>query len=155
MRRTILAGSLCLTLGLLLSGCSDDNANDPNKLSASLAGANETPPNQSAGTGTASFTVNGTSVQFSLDVSGLTGVTAAHIHSGAAGTAGPVRVTLFSGPQTGAVTGMLVQGSFSTNNVTGITFDQLLTEMRSGAAYVNVHTLTFPAGEIRGQLKIQ
>jgi hypothetical protein len=32
-------------------------------------------------------------------------------------------------------------------------FDDLIAKMRSGDAYVNVHTVAFPAGEIRGQLK--
>jgi hypothetical protein len=31
-------------------------------------------------------------------------------------------------------------------------FDELLEAIRAGVAYVNVHTSTFPAGEIRGQL---
>jgi hypothetical protein len=33
------------------------------------------------------------------------------------------------------------------------TFEDLLAKIRSGDAYVNVHTLAFPAGEIRGQFK--
>jgi len=32
-------------------------------------------------------------------------------------------------------------------------FDEAIRAMRSGLAYANVHTVTFPTGEIRGQLK--
>ena len=31
-------------------------------------------------------------------------------------------------------------------------FDELIERMRSGDAYVNVHTLVFPGGEIRGDI---
>src|SRR5690606_18918505 len=31
-------------------------------------------------------------------------------------------------------------------------FEELVRAIRSGAAYVHVHTMTFPAGEIRGQV---
>ena len=33
-------------------------------------------------------------------------------------------------------------------------FAELIRAIRSGNAYVNVHTMTFPAGEIRGQLSV-
>jgi CHRD domain len=58
-------------------------------------------------------------------------------------------------------TGVLVSGS---NGITegGITFDSLLSAMRTGGAYVNVHTSDgdagpgdFPNGEIRGQIDAQ
>src|SRR6266566_3943059 len=35
---------------------------------------------------------------------------------------------------------------------TGMTLDSLLVLMRNGHAYVNVHTVAHPAGEIRGQV---
>jgi hypothetical protein len=48
---------------------------------------------------------------------------------------------------------VLIQGSFTAADVTGITYDQLLTEMRNGNAYANVHTTAFGGGEIRGQIR--
>ncbi len=35
-----------------------------------------------------------------------------------------------------------------------ISFDDLLSAMRNGNAYVNVHTKVYPAGEIRGQVSM-
>jgi hypothetical protein len=32
-------------------------------------------------------------------------------------------------------------------------FAELVRALRAGAAYANVHTTTFPAGEIRGQIE--
>jgi len=59
-----------------------------------------------------------------------------------------------NGPTTGSVDGNLVQATFTSSDVTGVAFNDLLNEMRNGNAYVNVHTTTFPAGEIRGQLQL-
>jgi hypothetical protein len=50
--------------------------------------------------------------------------------------------------------GTLVEGSFTAANVTGIDFNTLIEELRAGTAYVNFHTTTYPAGEIRGQVRL-
>jgi hypothetical protein len=39
--------------------------------------------------------------------------------------------------------------------VTGVSYEELLNAMRSGNAYVNVHTTTYPGGEIRGIVRSQ
>jgi hypothetical protein len=76
-----------------------------------------------------------------MNVSGLTEVTAAHIHTGGPGeTGGPV-VTL-TAPQDGT-SGSCVQ-------VTPEVSAALLAN--PGGYYVNVHTRAFPSGAIRGQL---
>ena len=36
----------------------------------------------------------------------------------------------------------------------GISYAQLIAEMRAGTAYGNVHTTQFPGGEIRGQVQV-
>jgi hypothetical protein len=76
-----------------------------------------------------------------MNVSGLDNVTAAHIHTGAAGqTGGPV-VTL-EAPE-GGTSGGCAQ-------VTPEVSAALLAN--PGGYYVNVHTRQFPSGAIRGQL---
>jgi hypothetical protein len=98
----------------------------------------------SAGSGTFAATVTksdtGASVSWQLSFSGLTGnAIAAHIHTGATGSPGPVVLAL-CGPCTSPASG--------TGNLT----DAALQAIEAGTAYVNVHTPTNPGGEIRGQL---
>jgi hypothetical protein len=104
--------------------------------------------------------IEGNTVHYAIETNAISGVTGAHIHSGVSGTNGPIRISLYPRPgvnfastPTGGVDGILIQGSFTAADVTGISFDALVAEMRSGAAYANVHTSTFPGGEIRGQLR--
>jgi hypothetical protein len=63
------------------------------------------------------------------------------------------RVTLFQGSMQ-SVNGRLVEGSFTAADVTGVSYETLVEQMRTGAAYVNVHTTQFPGGEIRGQTEL-
>jgi Cu/Zn superoxide dismutase len=91
-------------------------------------------------TATTTKTATGATLTWTLTFSNLTGAAvAAHIHTGPRGQAGPVVVPL-CGPCTSGVTG--------TANVDST----LLATIQSGGAYVNVHTPTNPAGEIRAQL---
>ncbi|MBM4025735.1 MAG: CHRD domain-containing protein, partial [Planctomycetes bacterium] len=57
----------------------------------------------------------------------------------------------------GEFTGVLSEGVFTAAHLVGPlagkTLADLLTAIREDRAYVNVHTLQFPAGEIRGGLK--
>lgn len=92
---------------------------------------------------------------FSLNVRNITAATAAHIHAGGPDVAGPVMVFLFSGPATGSgFTGLLSSGEINrtTSFTAPFTLDSVLTRMRNGTAYVNVHTTANPGGEIRGQI---
>lgn len=94
-------------------------------------------------------------IRFALGVNNINAVTAAHIHAGGPNDAGPVMVFLFAGPTTGnAFTGQLAEGDISraSNFSSPFNLDSLLTRMRNGTAYVNVHTTANPGGEIRGQI---
>jgi hypothetical protein len=154
MRRSAFIAPICLLLALLGPGCGDNDDQDTFSA-APLAGSNEVPARTTAAAGTASFTAEGTTVRFSVELSSISGVTMAHVHSGAAGTNGPIRVALYTGPVTGSVSGRLVEGTFTDADVTGIGFNELLNEMRNGMAYVNVHTTAFPDGEVRAQVRIE
>jgi hypothetical protein len=141
------------------AGC-NDATEDVTLFQADLSGANEVPPRGTAAQGAAGLQVDGTTVHYSIEVHAISAVTGAHIHSGAAGVNGPIRISLYPGPgvnfsttPTGNVDGVLIQGSFSSSQVVGITYDQLLSELRAGTAYVNVHTSQFPGGEVRGQTR--
>jgi len=92
--------------------------------------------------GKGSFTahITGKKLSFTLKFSGLTGAaSAAHIHLGAKGKAGPVIVPL-CGPCKTTVTGTVALTA------------AVIKEIEAGKTYVNVHTAKFPNGEIRGQL---
>lgn len=95
-------------------------------------------------------------ISFALNVTNINAATAAHIHAGGPDVAGPVMVFLFSGPATGnGFSGLLSSGEISRRSsfTAPFTLDSLLTRMRNGTAYVNVHTTANPGGEIRGQIQ--
>jgi hypothetical protein len=99
-----------------------------------------------------------------LQVEGISDVTQAHIHIGHPGENGPVVVTLFplagqNELRSGAVSGVLSSGNITAQDLmgplAGKTLVDLVREIESGNAYVNVHTKTNPGGEIRGQLNAE
>jgi hypothetical protein len=147
---------LCATLAAAsfsATGCNDATEGQTLFTSA-LRGTNEVPARDTAASGSAGFTLDGDTVFFAIEVNQIDQVTMAHIHSGVAGANGPVRVDLFLGPTTGPVNGRLVEGRFTAADVRGVTFEEILNQMRAGAAYVNVHTTRFPSGEVRGQTQL-
>ena len=82
----------------------------------------------------------GGSISWQMSFNGLTAnAIAAHIHTGAVGSPGPVVLAL-CGPCTSPASG------------TGALTQATLDAIQAGTAYVNVHTPTNPGGEIRGQL---
>jgi hypothetical protein len=135
-------------------------------FSATLAGANETPPVASPATGSMTVTLSGDLLSVIVNFSGLTSPdTASHIHCcGPVGVAEPIAVPFTTFP-----TG-LTAGSFSSSyNLTdiGVYSAAFLTAnggtaasaeaafiagLNGGQSYGNVHSANFPGGEIRGQL---
>jgi CHRD domain len=109
-------------------------------------------------------------INYELSYKGLQGeVRQAHIHLGQHGVNGGVMVFLCQTtvnpdptglaptcPQAGMVTGVLQAANVVGPTAQGIDpleFAELLTAIRGGVAYVNVHSSRFPGGEIRGQLR--
>jgi hypothetical protein len=124
------------------------------KFTATLSGQEEVPPTNSQATGMAEFTVMGDSVEYTVNASGMQGVTAGHIHSGKQGENGPVVVTLFKNDtptnevsETGSITPDKLEGPMAGKQLT-----DLASAMNNGDTYVNVHTEQNPDGEIRGQI---
>jgi len=152
-------GSMFALLLLVSAAACTKGSDNVTVFQSTLTGANEVPPRGTAANGAVGFNVEGTTVHYSIEVHQINSVTGAHVHSGAAGVNGPIRISLYPRPgvnfattATGAINGVLIQGSFTAGDVTGVTFDQLLDQMRAGTAYANVHTSTFPGGEVRGQV---
>jgi hypothetical protein len=157
---------------LLLGFASSAHATITN-YATSLSGANEVPPNSSPGTGMATLLVDDVLNEMTLhvDFSGLVGTTtAAHIHcctmdpqTGNAGVA--TTVPTFSMFPLGVTAGtydttldLLSADSYNPAFVTanGGTLASaeaaLLAGLASGSAYLNIHSSTYTAGEIRGFL---
>jgi hypothetical protein len=151
MRNLLGRIAVCAAAGVLALSCSK-GSDDVEIFQADLSGANENPPRATGATGTSQITIDGDRVFFVVEVHDINAVSLSHIHVGPTTANGPVRVNFFTGPTTGPLNGILAQGSFGSADVISISYDQLLAEIRNGNAYVNVHSPTFPGGEIRGQL---
>ncbi len=111
------------------------------EFEAYLLGKSEVPKGAPAGKGTAKITITGTKVCWKFTgVKGIDKVTASHIHIGKAGTSGNVVVAFFAGSlkATGCVPSTAAVVNAIAKNPKGY--------------YVNIHTLKYPAGAIRGQL---
>lgn len=119
-------------------------------LSASLDGSQEVPPNASPGTGAGMMTYDDATNQLNWNISFsglLTGTTASHFHGPAApGVNAGVQVTIPLGAYAGMTSGTLI--GMATLTVTQEA--QLLSDLW----YINIHTSTFPGGEIRGQVQV-
>jgi hypothetical protein len=96
----------------------------------------------------------GDSVGYTVNASGMQGVTAGHIHSGKQGENGPVVVTLFKNDsptnevsETSSITPDKLEGPMAGKQLT-----DLASAMNNGDTYVNIHTEENPNGEIRGQI---
>ncbi len=168
MKHAFLQGCIALVLGLagLTAGATT--------YTTSLSGAIEAPPNASPGTGTVlvDFDIDRHTLAIDVSFSGLlAGTTAAHIHCctalPATGNAGVATQTpTFAGFPPGVTSGTY-QRLFDTSDAAswnasfiaangGTTAGAeaaLLAGLDAGTAYFNLHTETFPAGEIRGFLQ--
>jgi hypothetical protein len=124
-----------------------------------LTGFEEVPPvNNTSAIGVAEFKLGQDNIMYTVNVTDIENVTAAHIHSGQVGENGPIVITLFKEdtPTTAMTTGVLSEGNITATNLEGPMAGQLLSNlisaMRNDQTYVNVHTQQNPNGEIRGQI---
>jgi hypothetical protein len=129
-------------------------------LTATLTTSSEVPvcASASAGaTGSGTVTINqaGTSVVVSNFVfSGLSGsATMAHIHSGAAGVAGPIVLDFGANP-TSPINRTFTAADYPSPAPANApaNFAAFVAAMRTGQSYFNVHTSACSTGEIRGQI---
>jgi CHRD domain len=147
--------SLLLAFVFLLSSCVKDDVETRNfqyqKTGIVLSGAQETPANPSTALGSMDVTYRSDTKTLTYKVtwSGLTGpVAAMHIHGQApSGFAAAV----FQGF---TVTGLLASGTYSGSLlIDGVAIKE--ENLLNGLYYWNIHTATYPGGEIRGQIRFQ
>jgi hypothetical protein len=118
---------------------------EPATFTATLSGKGVVPSGGDPdGAGTASVTIDPAKRQvcYDLTVSNIDPATMAHIHRGAAGASGPPVVPL-SAPKDGAAKGCV--GELEVATLQAIIANP-------GNFYVNVHTSSYRAGALRGQL---
>lgn len=137
-------------------------------LRAKLTGFQESPPKLSPSTGTFEATVIGSTLSYKLTYTKLSSpAVMAHIHFAQPAVNGGIFLWLCQsstnpGPagtpicppdggtvSRSGVTAADIQG-LAAQNLTAGDFAGAMRIITSGDAYVNVHTISFPAGEIRG-----
>lgn len=152
----------------LVAGCGGTDTVTPATVTfnTTMSATSERPsPNASTATGTATFALSsdGNTLTWNVVTTGLNNVVASHIHVGGTEIAGPIILPLYAAAKSNnpAITGTITRATFA--SPLGISWDALISLMRSGDTYVNVHTDDgvapantgpgdFPGGEIRGQI---
>ena len=142
-------------------------ANDKLELRARLTGFEEVPPISTTGRGDFRAEVKDDEIEFRLRYSELQGgsVVGAHIHFAQRGVNGAI-VVHFCGtggkpacpPAPATLEGTITAADVVAVPAQGIgagELDEVLRAIRAGRGYVNVHTIMFPAGEIRGQIRVE
>jgi hypothetical protein len=129
-------------------------------FTAKLSGSNEVPPVNTTGSGIASFQVSAVGyrliMNYQLHLKHMNAVTGVNIHSGKRNENGPIVARLFTPPKAPPKGAINVYGTLTSSGLTGQlkdkTIDILVNMIRSGGAYVNVHTTKNHNGEVRGQI---
>ena len=157
--------------GLLITA----NMAKAEQIGALLTGYEESPSVSTTGTGefTATIAPDGEVIQYTETYSGLQGtVTQSHIHVGQLGVNGSIVIFLCQTeanrdptglapecPQQGSVSGEIttanvIAGSMAPQQLAAGDLATVITAIRAGATYANVHTNVSPGGEIRGQIRV-
>ncbi len=166
MKPRIFISVVFAVAALMLAGLAIAGSHTKN-FKASLDGYHETSLSLStAGTGSFRARLNhdGDQLTYELQYSGLEGgnILFAHVHLGQIGTTGGVMFFLCGGGGRPACPAApaTVTGTVSASDIIGPSgqgvapgeFEEAIEAMRNGSAYANVHTATYPSGEIRGQI---
>lgn len=167
---TGLAVTAMLAVGAGGAAATDDRGQDDSRrFAASLVGFEEVPAVSTRASGNFSARVTDDGIAWRLRYSGIEGgaVQAAHIHFAQRAVNGGVSAFLCSslpsapvGVQACPDGSATLRGTIRPQDVVGPTgqgiaageLGELVRAMRAGITYANVHSTTFPAGEIRGQV---
>jgi hypothetical protein len=130
-------------VAMLVAGCGGMGMGiGPNAARVSLTGAEQNPPVTTSASGTGSFSVSSDkTISGSVTTTGMTG-TAAHIHTGAKGSNGPVTIPLTK-------TGDNVWSVPPNTKLTDAQYE----DFKANRLYVNVHSAQHKPGEIRAQIQ--
>lgn len=141
-------------IGFVAASCGDSTSPGKKTYVANLSPANEVPPKTTTGTGVATFVDLGSEIDWTLELTNMTGVVASHIHGpAAAGVNAGILINLFiPNVATPTVNGIVAHGSITNANNANVSLDSLRTLFKNSMAYVNVHTSANGAGEIRDQV---
>lgn len=166
LKASAMLGAMLLAGAL---GADDDDDHDRGqRFEARLSGAEEVPPvvTNTSGKAEIAFNRDQTKLEFELTVRKGVRVTQSHIHCGPRGVNGPIVVFLAGFHNRGwDVDGSWVENATATDaNVIPPApggpcphvienLRDLASAIRAGDAYVNVHTIANPPGEVRGQLR--
>jgi CHRD domain len=137
--KTVSAAAAIAALFAASAPCLAETVN----LTATLKGAEETPPNDTTGIGSlkGTYDTETKKLTWSVSYSGLTGpATAAHFH----GPAGPGKAAPAEVPATGVDKNPIVGSATLTEGQAK--------DLLDGNLYFNIHTAANKAGEIRGQV---
>lgn len=132
-----------------------------------MSGYLEVPSVSTAGRGTIETKItNSSKIEYKLTFSGLSGnPAAAHIHLGQTSVNGGVVAFLCGGggkpacpaSTSGTVSGTVEAADIQALAVQGIAgpadFAEVTAAMKAGFTYANIHTGSFPGGELRGQIR--
>jgi hypothetical protein len=129
------------------------------QFTAKMTGTQEVPPKDTKTTGTATFVPTPDQMTLAYRVDSNTNYnTRANIHKGKAGENGPIVITFFTSPTPGGIVPFTAHGNLRANELEGPLAGKQITDLikmiKDGDAYVNVHTVQNPNGEIRGQISI-
>ena len=169
---TVLLGIAAGASVLFAAAADADNKHRLERFETQLSGLHEDPlvlSTTGAGRWKATLDAAGTTLNWELSYTGLEGtVTQAHVHFGGNHQSGGIMVffctNLGNGPagtQACPAAPATVTGSITAADVIGPAgqgisagdFAALLTALRTGTAYANVHSTLYPGGEIRGQVR--
>ncbi|HET9805614.1 MAG: CHRD domain-containing protein [Deltaproteobacteria bacterium] len=177
----ILSGSKILALGQMQSEENPkDNSNINKNYNATLTGNQQVPPVKTNGIGSASFELldDNKTLHYQINVLDVPKITEIHIHQGKSGENGDVIVNIYNSKenifqnknetkmsqiesssvtingntQSSLISSGTINNSDLKGPLLGKNISDLITLIQSKNTYVNVHSESYPDGEIRGQI---
>jgi CHRD domain len=163
MRRPLAVAAFAATAAVLTTtaalpaaaSASTGGAADHPYRAVKMTGKQEVPgPGDRNGRGIFAWRVSGWRLCYFITAHKIKPATAAHIHRGVKGVAGPIVIAL-KAPADGSASGCVkaVKRQSASNAMTTLTRSELRAIVKwPHRYYANVHNRAFPAGAIRGQL---